>query len=261
MMFLVIVVDDDPGTREGFEQILHVAGIHAMTAENGTNGLRLARNSHPILMLVDLRLPDMSGVDLLRELREDGIDVPVVIMTAFGSTTSAVQAMKRGASDYIEKPIGVDDLLTIVTRNATRSQPTALNPVRRLAWTARAFAESVPNVRLQKAAEIVERRFYEPGLTLDLVARDVGVTAEHLCRLWRRHTGEGFAGHVRRTRVAEARRLLRATTLSAKEIAFRVGFTSPSRLDRDFKRLCNVSPSAYRRAASVPESKRSEPYD
>ena len=105
------------------------------------------------------------------------------------------------------------------------------------------------NPRIHKMSEILNLRFHEPGLTLTSVAREVGVTPEHLCRLSRRVTGTGFTAHMRRTRVAAAQQLLRATMCSVKEIAFRVGFTSVSRFDRDFKLLCGVPPTVYRRTA------------
>lgn len=100
-------------------------------------------------------------------------------------------------------------------------------------------------------SEILNLRFHEPRLTLESVAREVGVTPEHLCRLSRRFTGMGFTAHVRHARVAAAQQLLRSTSVTIKEIAFRVGFTSVSRFDRDFKRLCGMPPTMYRRTGAT----------
>jgi transcriptional regulator GlxA family with amidase domain len=104
--------------------------------------------------------------------------------------------------------------------------------------------------RIQQMFTILSLRFHEPGLTLEFVACEIGVTPEHLCRLSTRFTGTGFTAHMRRARVAAAQQLLQSTTVSVKEIAFRVGFTSVSHFDRDFKRVCGVPPTVYRRTAA-----------
>jgi transcriptional regulator GlxA family with amidase domain len=93
---------------------------------------------------------------------------------------------------------------------------------------------------------VIEHRYGETSLQVSTVAHDLGVSTEHLCRVLKRHTGLTFVTLLRRARVRAACRLLQTSTLSMKEIAGQVGFTSASRFDRDFKTVCGVSPSAYR---------------
>jgi two-component system, response regulator YesN len=257
-MSFVLIVDDDLGVREAFTQVLSRAGIEAASAETGREGLRLARAHAPRLMLSDLRLPDMTGLELLRALRADGHTMPVVIMTACGSTAAAVEAMKLGAADYLEKPIDGEHLLTVITSiGGSRSAPNESWSTREASAPTRALDPSPStNPRVHRTLETLSRRFHEPGLTLDSLARGVGVTPEHLCRLLRRHVGSGFTAQLRRARVAAAQQLLRDTMLSAKEVAFRVGFRSVNRFNRDFKRLCGVPPTVYRRAAAAGAERR-----
>jgi YesN/AraC family two-component response regulator len=242
-MSFVLIVDDDRGNREVLARVLDRGGIAVTSAATGREGIRLARTCAPRLMLAELRLPDMTGLELLRELRAADHLMPVVMMTANGSTASAVEAMKLGASDYLEKPIDVDHLLAmVVSIGGARLAP-------RDTGAGRGARGQPMNPRVYKTVEMLNLRFQEPGLTLDALARDIGVTPEHLCRLLRQYTGSGFTAQLRRARVTAARQLLGGTMLSAKEIAYKVGFRSVSRFNRDFKRLCGVPPTAYRRAA------------
>jgi AraC-like DNA-binding protein len=105
--------------------------------------------------------------------------------------------------------------------------------------------------RVAITLELLVRRFHDPNLTLSEAAGVAGVTREHLCRLLRRQTGLSFTAHLRRRRVSEAQQLLRSTSLSAKEIAFRVGFRNKSQFAHEFRRQCGVPPIAYRHRAAA----------
>jgi FixJ family two-component response regulator len=112
----VLVIDDDRSTLEGFAGVLRYGGFDVATAETGREGLSAVQRHRPDLVLADLGLPDLSGVDVLRELRAGRIGVPLVIVTGYGSTRLAVEAIRAGACDFVEKPLVGDDLLRVVER-------------------------------------------------------------------------------------------------------------------------------------------------
>jgi len=112
----VLVVDDEENLRRVTQLKLQQAGYEAMTASDGRQALEvLARNPHD-LIITDLKMPGMSGMDLLRRVREDYPEIIVVVVTAFGTIESAVEAMKLGAHDYIIKPVNADALRLVVSR-------------------------------------------------------------------------------------------------------------------------------------------------
>ncbi|MBL8239967.1 MAG: sigma-54-dependent Fis family transcriptional regulator [Bryobacterales bacterium] len=112
----VLVVDDEENLRRVTQLKLQQAGYEAMTASDGRQALEvLARNPHD-LIITDLKMPGMSGMDLLRRVREDYPEIIVVVVTAFGTIESAVEAMKLGAHDYIIKPVTADALRLVVSR-------------------------------------------------------------------------------------------------------------------------------------------------
>jgi AraC-like DNA-binding protein len=105
---------------------------------------------------------------------------------------------------------------------------------------------SVYRAHAARVQFVVDRRFADASLTIEAVATTVGISAQHVCRVLRRERGLTFADLLRGVRLREARRLLRETSFSMKEIAFRVGFRHPSQFTRAFTLDCGVSPSQYR---------------
>lgn len=246
----ILIVDDDPGTIETFGAILRMSGFDVSIASTGRAALQLIRDSSYDILLVDVYLNDMSGLDLLRESRRLHSRGRVVMMTAFGSVQSAVEAMRLGALDYVQKPLS-DEQLVVAVRSAADPASSAdastcnigVNCIRSHA----SVCES-SDWRVASAVKIAGQRFPNPRLRLSGVARELEVSAEHLCRLLKKETGSGFGKHVERARVREAQRLLLGTNLSIKEIAYQIGYATTTRLDRYFKRACGELPSAFRKA-------------
>jgi len=112
----VLVVDDEESLRRVTQLKLQQAGYEATTAASGIQALEALSRNPQDLILTDLKMPGMSGMDLLRKVREDYPEVIVVVLTAFGTVESAVEAIKLGAHDYIIKPVSADSLKLVVAR-------------------------------------------------------------------------------------------------------------------------------------------------
>jgi DNA-binding response OmpR family regulator len=110
----ILVVDDEPNVRLVFRTALEASGYKLSTAAEGKSALDLVQQDPPDLILLDLQMPGSDGMDVLRQLREGGNNVPVVIITAHGSVPHAVQAMKLGAIDFLAKPISPEALRNVV---------------------------------------------------------------------------------------------------------------------------------------------------
>jgi PAS domain S-box-containing protein len=112
----VLVVDDETGIRDGCRRVLTSEGWAVDTAPDGAAGLELAKRDHYDLLLIDLCMPGLSGLELLDALHEVDAAVVAVIITAYASLDTAVEATKRGAYDYLAKPFTPDELMAVVTR-------------------------------------------------------------------------------------------------------------------------------------------------
>src|SRR6516162_11919040 len=118
---VVHVVDDDEGQRESLAFLLRSAGIEVRNFESAKAFLDVLPGAAPGCVITDVRMPDMSGIELLRRLKELKIGVPVIVITGHGDIGLAVEAMKIGATDFFEKPFD-DDLLLASVRSALREQ-------------------------------------------------------------------------------------------------------------------------------------------
>jgi DNA-binding response OmpR family regulator len=110
----ILVVDDDEGTRRTFQLALHLNGFSVATAGSGLEAMQIAAQTSFDLILLDLRLGDVSGIDVIRSL-PDRARQPFILMSAFLSTDTTVEAMRLGAFDVLEKPLDVDRMVTRVS--------------------------------------------------------------------------------------------------------------------------------------------------
>ena len=117
----ILVVDDEAGIRRGCERVLRAEGYEVLCAETGERGLEVLRGRPQIaLVLVDLRMPGISGFEFLDQARGHAPETLFVVITAYATLESAVEATKRGAYDFIAKPFTPDDLLRLVKRSLER---------------------------------------------------------------------------------------------------------------------------------------------
>ncbi|MFZ5632678.1 MAG: sigma-54-dependent transcriptional regulator [Bacillota bacterium] len=115
-MAKVLIVDDEEGVCELLRDVLEDAGFEVMLAYNAADALEILENENPDTVLLDIRLPDADGLQVMEKIKKMGIQVPVILMTAFGTTEIAIQAMKQGAHDYLNKPLNLDELLVTVQK-------------------------------------------------------------------------------------------------------------------------------------------------
>jgi nitrogen regulation protein NR(I) len=110
----ILIVDDDPQLRKSFERILSSIGHGVKTASSAEIGLDIVRRKIPDLVIMDVKLPGMNGLEAFEEIKKIEPRLPVIIMTAYGTTETAIEATKRGAFDYILKPFDIPVMLELI---------------------------------------------------------------------------------------------------------------------------------------------------
>jgi two-component system response regulator HydG len=116
----ILVVDDEASARGGLEKLLKQSGYDVATAGDGEEALAVAAERAPDVVVTDLKMPKMDGMTLLGKLRQQDAELPVIVTTAFGDVTSAVEAMRAGAADFITKPVDFDVLSVSIERCVER---------------------------------------------------------------------------------------------------------------------------------------------
>ncbi len=111
----ILVVDDERAVRYSFERAFGEE-YAVITAENGIDALEKVEKEQPDIVLMDIKMPGMNGIEALRKIKETSSNIPIIMMTAFGDTDTAIEAMKEGAYDYITKPFENSELRTIIEK-------------------------------------------------------------------------------------------------------------------------------------------------
>lgn len=112
----ILIIDDDDQIRISFQKLLTKEGYDVQSAASGEAGLILLIEQIPDVVILDIRLPGMNGLETLRRIHEIESRLPVIIMTAFGTTDTAIEAIKNGAFDYILKPFEIPDMLAVIEK-------------------------------------------------------------------------------------------------------------------------------------------------
>ncbi len=128
-METILVIDDDESLRDTIGMMLEREGFEAVLAADGITGFNLALGTKPNLVMVDLRLPGMSGVEVCKQLRAAQVKTPIIVLSAVGDEVDKVLLLEMGADDYVVKPFGTRELLArirAVLRRSSESKPRVL---------------------------------------------------------------------------------------------------------------------------------------
>jgi DNA-binding NtrC family response regulator len=185
----ILVVDDEADIRESLEVLLTMEDRYAVDlAANAAEGLRKLENSSYDLVLLDLMMPDRSGMDVLEEIRQRDLEVPVFMITAYGSVEVAVEALKRGANDYFAKPWDNEKLLIEIDRMISKRRLENENRQLKRALKQR---YSFPNIvgkseRMLRALDLVSQ--VAPSRATILVTGETGTGKELIAKAIHAHS-------------------------------------------------------------------------
>src|SRR5437899_7779843 len=126
----VLLVEDDPGIRDTLQRVLASEGHEVVVEKRGDDGLSRASQTHFNVVITDLRLPGLNGLELVQQLHAARPRLPIILITAYGTTKTAIEATKLGAYDYVLKPFDIPQMLALVTKaadsNRLISEPVSL---------------------------------------------------------------------------------------------------------------------------------------
>ena len=191
----ILVVEDDPSILRGLQLNLGMEGYAVRSAMDGETGLALARSERPDLLLVDVMLPRKGGLELIRELRADDPDTPILILSAKGQETDKVAGLGYGADDYVVKPFSLPELLARIAAALRRRRARGETGADR---SARRFGEA--------EVDLAGRRLVVKGSEIALTAREFDLLAffvTHPGRVYSREQlmqsvwGANYAGTAR----------------------------------------------------------------
>ena len=151
----ILIVDDGQSQREMLRDFLRSEGHTVMEAEDGEKALKTVRGGHFDLILLDYKMPGMDGLQVLKEVKRINPEIDVIIITAYGTIETAVEALKAGAIDYITKPVELDELIILVNRISERRQLIQENKLLKEDLSKRGVTEDKIIYKSQRMAELI----------------------------------------------------------------------------------------------------------
>jgi YesN/AraC family two-component response regulator len=243
----ILIVDDDLAVREVVAVALQDA-YDVTPATTGAQALDIIRHDRVALVVLDYRLPDCTGLQLLGEIKGARPDLPVVMLTGYGSEAICASALKLGIRDYFYKPFSVFELRRsvrkILSTDGNGGEEASAN------GDGEVCGATLPvpvcaEMAIQRVAVLIQQRYWD-HLTLAGLAREGGVSKYQLSRRFHEVMGVTLRGYLLRARLGKAKELLAITRAQVTEVALAVGFGDLPRFDKVFKRYTGLTPSSYR---------------
>lgn len=233
----IVVIEDEAAARRGLVRMLEDFGDPNLRvvgqAADGYQGLALIYAHSPDVAFVDIKMPNMDGLEMIRQAREQGLNTVFVVVTAFAEFDYARQALRLNVSEYLTKPITMDDMESLLSR---------LNP--------KAEEDTSPptcHPMVNRAIKLIHEQ-YRDHINLAIISEQLKITPEYLSYLFHRDMGVNFSTYVRNIRIAMACELMKGGSAKIYEIAHACGYSDAKYFCRVFREATGQSPGAYLKA-------------
>lgn len=238
----VVVVEDEDLVRRGIVEAVDWQSVDCAVvgeAANGSAGLEVIRRERPDLIVTDIKMPQMDGIEMLRQLRAEGNAAAVILLTAYSDFTYAQAAVKLGAVDYLLKPFHDGELEEAVARLAPAG---GKDPKREAELAAGGRSKYVLEV-----LRYISEHYAEPEMGVSQVADSLGISEGHLSHVFKKETGRTLGSYITDYRIHRAKELLQDCRSKVYEVAEAVGYRDITYFSATFKRIVGVAPSEYQK--------------
>ncbi len=244
-MFKILVVDDETIIRRGIMLGVDWASMDCIVvgeAANGAEGLEAVRQYNPNIIITDVRMPHMDGIQMLTELRRQNCPASFILLTAYSDFEYARSALKLGAVDYLLKPFQTQELTGAVTRiRQKEKEQTILTPQNVLPLT-----KGDKSKYVLKALQYIADHYMDADISITSIASHLAVSESHLSHVFKKETSYTVIGYLTQYRMHMAMKLLTDHRYKVYEVAEMTGYRDLAYFGHMFKKTVGISPSEYR---------------
>ena len=242
-MLKVLIVEDEEMIRKGIVLTVDWAALDCVVvgeAANGVQGLEAARRLEPSLIITDLKMPQMDGIEMLKALRAEGCKAYVIILTAYDHFSYAQSALRLGAVDYLLKPFHDGDLENAITRLQQRMQSGGEQ-----AAPIGATRKGDKSKYVLEAMDYISKHYNDPDISVGSVAESLNISEGYLSHTFKKETDYTLLNYITRYRIHKAMELLKDCRVKVYEVAEQVGYRDIASFSATFKKYTGISPSEY----------------
>lgn len=258
----IIIADDEILERKALLKIMQTEMPHIEVvgeAANGRNAIQLADELLPDLMLMDIKMPGINGVEAVKAIKEKHHDIKFIMISAFDTFEYAKEVMQQGVKEYILKPGRNDDIIDAISRVQQE-----IEAERKLVREHQQLKEQLSKaIKLQKGElnriesihdsqnplhatkKFIDEQ-YMKGITLEDAADHANLSPYHFSKIFKENYGVTFIDYLTDIRIEHAKREILQTNKSLKEICFSCGYKDPNYFSRVFKKKTGFSPTDFR---------------
>ncbi|MCA9408922.1 MAG: response regulator [Candidatus Omnitrophica bacterium] len=227
----IVVIDDDQRVHKSIEMSFNEYEI--VSFYEGKSALEYLSKPNEInLILLDVMMPGMDGISVLKEIKAKNEQASVIIMTAYGSKEVIVQALRGHADDFIEKPFKMEDLRMKI-HNILKNK-----------INYNIFRSNKP-LQVERIKRFVARNYH--NVSLQYIADELCLSPKYVSRLFSSNSEAGFRDFKVGIKIEKAKELLENSSMSVTDISIKLGYQNPESFMRIFKRAENITPLQYRR--------------
>lgn len=236
----IIIVDDEPKIRNGLLKLLsshegwNVTGVF----EEAKTALRFLDEHEADIMITDIKMPEISGLELIEHIRSKNAGMSIIILSGYGTFSYAQKAIELGVIRYLTKPTDPKELVTVIENIEEKM-------IKELESEADTIKPKVSNLIVLKAIQYIERN-YKNKIALKSMAEELYITPNYLCELFKKHTGKNLSQYISEFRAHKSKKYLAQIEYRVSEIADLVGFSDAKYFSSTFKKLYGVTPLEYR---------------
>lgn len=243
-MIKVLVVEDEEMIRKGIVLTVNWEALDCKVvgeAANGLEGLEAVKRLNPELIITDIKMPQMDGIEMLQKLREMGNNTHVIILSAYDTFSYAQSALRLGAVDYLLKPFHDGDLERAVTLVHEKLYPNSKTKILLV-------KEGPKSNYVREAMDYIRMHFNDPGICISSIAEHLNISEGYLSHTFKKETGLSPLNYLTQYRIQQAMQMLEDCRIRVYEVAEKVGYQDIAYFSSTFKKLTGMSPSDYQNA-------------
>ena len=247
-MIKVLLVEDDPLISRMYLKVFTFEGFEVQLAENGQLGLDKLADFQPDIILLDVMMPVMNGIDFCKAIRSDieTSHIPFIMLTAKNRLESQIEGVESGADIYLAKPVSLT-LLQLSIKNIFEQRRKLRDH-----YVKDFYAEAKDLVNSTKDREFIEKLFLildsqiiNPELDVDYICREIGMSRTKLYQKIKGLTGQSIVEFIRSFRLKKAIQIMTHEDVSISEVIYRVGIQTHSHFTKSFKKEFGKTPSQF----------------